>query len=115
MADKMKTAPLDAQLADRLLDLLSTDDAYRARFQADPRAALHEIGYESPVPAQMTACGSMPVAIPEALIDCKVENLAPRETIAAAREEIRAMLTGGLTQGTPKLDTGTNTSRRFLK
>lgn len=115
MAEKMKTAPLDAQLADRLLDRLSTDDDYRARFQADPRAALHEIGYESPVPAQMTACGSLPVALPEALIDCKVEELAPKEVIAAAREEIRTMLLQGVTQTTPKLDTGLQTNVRVMK
>jgi putative modified peptide len=31
-----------------LLELLSTDDAYRARFEANPRAALRELGYETP-------------------------------------------------------------------
>jgi len=114
MAEKVKTAPLDPRLADRLLDLLSTDDDYRARFQADPRAALYEIGHESPTPAQMTACGSLPVALPEALVDCKVERLAPKESIAAAREEIRAMLLSGLDQTTPKLDAG-NPLRRHLR
>lgn len=36
------------ELADQLLALLSTDDAYRARFEANPRAALRELGYETP-------------------------------------------------------------------
>ena len=94
MTAKTTTAPLSAELADRLLDRLSTDDGYRARFQADPRTALEEIGYQSPAPSRITACGSMPEAIPEALIDCKVETLAPKEAMAAAREEIRTMLTG---------------------
>lgn len=111
--NKPLTAPLDPALADRLLDLLSTDDAYRARFQDDPRAALHEIGYESPAPARMTACGAMPISMPEALIDCKVENLAPKETIAAAREGIRAMLTRGLNQTTPDLNARTSAVRLF--
>jgi putative modified peptide len=116
MATKTKSAPLDPTITDRLLGLLSTDDAYRARFQQDPRAALEEIGYESPTPAKMTACGAMPVAIPESLIDCKVDELASKEVIAAARDEIRTMLTGGLTQVTPRLDASEKTdSRRFRK
>ena len=115
MADKTTTAPLDAQLADRLLDLLSTDDAYRARFQADARAALHEIGYVSPPPARMTACGAMPDALRESLIDCKVHDLAPKEAIAAAREEIRMMLVRGLNYTTPKLDAGASSDRRLRK
>lgn len=106
---------MDAVLADRLLDLLSTDDAYRARFQHDPRAALAEIGYVAPGPARMAANGGLPVAMPEALVDCKVETLAPKEVIAAARAEIRAMLLQGLTQQTPKLDTGLETGVRTLK
>lgn len=115
MTSLVKTAPLDAAVADRLLDLLSTDDAYRTRFQADPRAALAEIGHAMPAPARMTACGSLPVTIPEALVDCKVEELAPKEVIAAARAEIRAMLLRGLTQQTPKLDTGLETGVRSLR
>lgn len=115
MADKMKSAPLDARLADRLLDLLSTDDAYRARFQDDPRAALIEIGYRSPAPAKMTADGTVPVAPPETLIDCKVENLAPKEVIQAARSDIRAMLLRGLAQQTPQLDAGLASGLRLVK
>ena len=109
--NKTLTAPMDPAIADQLLDLLSTDDAYRTRFQNDPRAALGEIGYESPLPAKMTACGAMPVAMPEALIDCKVEELAPKEAIATARESIRAMLTRGLNQTTPDLNARTAACR----
>jgi len=102
--NKPLTAPLDPALADRLLDLLSTDDLYRERFRRDPRAALEEVGYTSPGPAQMTACGAT-LAQPEALIDCRVEDLAPKEAIAQARESIKAMLTKGLSQTSPQLDT----------
>ena len=114
MTAKPVTAPLSPEIADRLLDLLSTDDAFRARFQADPRAALHEVGYQSPAPAKMTACGAVAEAIPETLIDCKVEELAPKEAIIQAREEIRAMLTSGLAQTSPGLDTA-NDARRTRK
>lgn len=115
MTSNAVSAPLSAELADRLLDLLSSDDGYRARFQRDPRAALHELGYESPLPGRMTACGTLPVAQPESLIDCRVQDLASKEAIAAARDEIRSMLTQGLTQQTPKLDTGLDTLPRRLK
>ena len=111
MAIKTTSAPLDPQIADRLLDLLSTDDDFRARFQHDPRAALYEIGYESPAAALMTACGAFPVAQPEALIDCKVDELAPKEAIKAARDEIRRMLTSGLGQTPPRLDAGFGATR----
>ncbi|GAB3387091.1 NHLP-related RiPP peptide [Lysobacter fragariae] len=115
MANKIQSAPLSPEVADRLLDLLSTDDAYRARFQADPGSALYEVGYQKPAPAQMTACGTMPVAMPEALIDCKVQNLASKEVISAARAEIRAMLTKGLAQSSPSLDAAITAERRSLK
>lgn len=104
MTAKPVSAPLSPEIADRLLDLLSTDDAFRARFQRDPRAALHEVGYVSPEPAKMTACGAVAEAIPESLIDCKVDTLAPKNVIAGARDEIRAMLTSGLSQTAPRLE-----------
>lgn len=106
---------MDSGIADRLLDLLSTDDTFRARFQQNPRAALEAIGYESPAPAKMTACGAMPAVTPEALIDCKVNELAPKEAIAAARSEIRTMLTCGLNQTTPALDVGGTSARHIRK
>ena len=63
----------------------------------------------------MTACGAMPVAEPETLIDCRVENLASKDAIAAARDEIRAMLTRGLAQTPPKLDAEVTASRRVRR
>lgn len=115
MNSRIKTAPLDAAIADRLLDLLSTDDGFRLRFQQNPRAALEEIGYESPTPAKMTACGSMPIAEPEALIDCRVNELASKTVIAQARSLIHAMLTRGLSQTTPDLDARTASVRHLRK
>ncbi|HEY1139964.1 MAG TPA: NHLP-related RiPP peptide [Lysobacter sp.] len=113
--NKPLTAPLDPALADRLLDLLSTDDLFRERFQRDHLAALRTIGYESPTPGQMTACGLVTNAQPEAFRDCKVQDLAPKEAIAAARGEIKAMLTRGLAQNTPQLDARLSSSVRMLK
>jgi putative modified peptide len=113
--DKMLTAPLDPAIADRLLDLLGTDDTFRAQFQRDHLSALRSIGYESPTPARMTACGSVPAAQSEPFDDCKVEELAPKEAIQAARESIRAMLLAGLSQTVPNLDAVLIRERRSLK
>ena len=113
--NKALTAPLDPTIAHRLLDLLSTDDLFRERFQNDHIAALRSIGHESPEAGQMTACGLLPSAQPEAFRDCKVQELASKEAIAGAREEILAMLTQGLNQTTPKLDARTTDARFTLK
>ncbi|MFE0500817.1 NHLP-related RiPP peptide [Lysobacter soli] len=105
--NKPLTAPLDPALADRLLDLLSTDDLFRERFQRDHLAALRTIGYEPPAPGQMTACGEVsPAVAMEPFRDCKVQDLASKSTIHEAREEIRSMLLRGLNQTVPRLDTG---------
>jgi len=115
MSNTTKTAPLDPKVADRLLDLLSTDDGFREQFQRDPLAALRTIGYQSPVPGKMTACGLMPAPELEPFADCKVEDLAPKEVILAARTQIRAMLLRGLTQSTPQLDASLTDERRTLR
>lgn len=113
--NKPLTAPLDPALADRLLDLLSTDDLFRERFQRDHLAALRTIGYEPPAPGQMTACGLVTNAQPEAFRDCRVHELASKETILVARAEIKTMLLRGLSQQTPKLDATITPERRVLK
>jgi putative modified peptide len=114
--NKPLTAPLDPALADRLLDLLSTDDLFRERFQRDHFAALRTIGYEPPLPAQMTACGEpSPVAALEPFRDCRVQDLASKDAIRSAREEIKAMLTRGLAQNAPKLDARNATATFNLK
>ena len=115
MSTKTRTAPLPVEVADRLLDLLSSDDLFRERFQRDHLAALRSIGYESPTPGQMTACGAVPAAQPEAFRDCKVRQLASKEAIAAAREEIMGMLMKGLAQTTPQLDVGITAKSTALR
>ena len=106
--NKPLTAPLDPALADRLLDLLSTDDMFRERFQRDHLAALRTLGYESPSPGQMTACGEVaPATELEPFRECKVKNLVSKDVIKAARDEIRAMLMRGLDQTVPNLDVAT--------
>jgi putative modified peptide len=88
---KKRSAPLDPQVADRLLDLLSSDDAFRKLFSRDPREALAQVGFVNTTDLPSPA-------------DCKVWPLASKSQIAAAREEIKKMFTSGLNQTTPDLD-----------
>ena len=44
----MAAPPIGAKVVDRLLDLLSTDDAFRALFQTDTYQALLQAGYVPP-------------------------------------------------------------------
>ena len=108
------TVPLEARIADRLLDLLSTDDGFRDRFQRDHLSALAEIGYVPQEPPRMTACGATAMAAAEPFADCKVNELASKAAIAAARDEIRAMLTRGLSQTVPNLDAA-NSASHFVR
>lgn len=104
MSTKTLTAPLDPRIADRLLDLLSTDDLFRERFQRDHLAALRSIGYQSPPPRQLTACGLSVGSAPEPFAECKVHELASKEAILGARKAIQDMLLEGLAHTTPQLD-----------
>jgi hypothetical protein len=42
---KRRSASLDPQVADRLLDMLSSDDGFRALFMRNPREALSQVGF----------------------------------------------------------------------
>lgn len=109
MANGQKTAPLEARVADKLLDLLSNDDSFREHFSRDPVAALETIGYQRP------AQGPEGTAQPELFVTCCVNQLASKEAIAAARGEIRGMLLSGLNHTTPQLDASPSDNRRTLK
>lgn len=70
--------PMEAEAADKLLELLSTNDSFRERFAKDPTAALGEVGYKVPeglVPTCMAA-----------------EQLASKDEIAAVRERLKSLL-----------------------
>jgi putative modified peptide len=71
---------LPAAMADRLLDALGSDDAFRAAFVADPRGALASLGY-APAADSLVASG-----IWESL---KVERLAEKSAFRDARAQLR--------------------------
>jgi putative modified peptide len=69
--------PFPLDVAERLLALMSQNDEFRAKFVADPRAALIQVGLD-PLLAEVAAeqaCTS-------------IKELAPKEEIARGREVI---------------------------
>lgn len=73
--------PLDPKVADKLLELLSTDDEFRASFKENAEQALNQIGYTLPTGASPLRCTN-------------VDELASKREIAESREALKASLTG---------------------
>lgn len=105
-SDGMATLPSTVSI--RLLDLLSSDDAFRDKFTNTPREALAHAGYvwgqdgNEDNDKKLEEC-------------CKVKSLAPKEVIKSARSELQHMLTSGISQITPQLDSGLENGGRTLK
>ncbi|MEG3193278.1 NHLP-related RiPP peptide [Lysobacter sp. D1-1-M9] len=95
---RKRSAPLDPKAADRLLDLLSTDDAFRRLFRRDAQKALEQVGFvESPLLASPSWCF------------LGITKLASKAQITKARATLREMLTSGLSQNPIQLDVATAT------
>lgn len=103
-AKKQCSAPLEPQVADRLLDLLSSTDAFRRLFKRNLGKALKQVGF-----VESTSAPSP--------FGCFFGNskLASKAQIAEARDGIKAMLTRGLSHTTPQLDAANHAGRRTLK
>lgn len=100
---KARSAPLSAAATDRLLHLLSTDDTFRERFQANPRLAMEAGGFDE----------DTLLAFP---FGCFIGvELASKSVIAGAQQEIRGMLMRGLAHTTPQLDASHEMTRNRLK
>ena len=99
-----RSAPLDPKVADKLLDLLSTDNAFRRLFKTDPQAALAQAGHPE---AKAAIAGLKKGVAAPALTTascCEVARIAPKAAIIQAREELKTMLTSGLAYTPPRLD-----------
>lgn len=101
MAGKMKTAPLDAAVADKLLDLLGQSDDFRALFAANPSAALQQVGYQATTQKSSLVAEATAPSIAGCI---GVQQLASKEDILASRDALRSMLLSGLSQISPQLD-----------
>lgn len=110
-----KTAPLDPKIADKLLDLLSTDNEFRRLFKKDPLSALTKVGYKVPKGdlAGKADQGTSAQRLPHSC--CRVQRIAPKADVIKARDEIKSMLTQGLAYTTPNLDAAITASRRTRK
>jgi putative modified peptide len=76
---------LSDTVVDTLLDKLSNDDAFRAQFQINPRAALAMVGHRAAAEARDEDAG---------IWRCLgVTQLASKEAIRASREVLRRQLT----------------------
>ena len=109
-----RSAPLDPKVADKLLDLLGTDNEFRRLFKKDPQAALAKAGHpEAKAALSAQKKGAAAPALTTASC-CQIENIAPKAVITKARSELRLMLTSGLDQSPIRLDVGT-AARRLRK
>lgn len=117
-----KSAPLDPKVADKLLDLLSTDNEFRRLFKKDPQAALAKVGHPE-VKAAVAALRKGPPFTPPGppamlppVAGCfQVQRIAPKADIIKARNELKIMLTSGLAYIPPHLDAAITASRRPRK
>lgn len=95
---KVGPAPLDPKVTRRLLDLLSTDDAFRELFRQDAQAALVQAGYVAP----KAEAGSPPVALPGFCFQLKpTDHLASKDKIIRERAKLEHTLS--LIQGFDRL------------
>ena len=106
MAGPKRTAPIDADTAEKLLELLGTDDDFRQRFQENPSAALESVGYSSEGLASAASYLESDSLL-QPFSACSVLNLASKDQILAAREELTATLVQGLAYNTPTLEAET--------
>ncbi|MBW8807376.1 NHLP-related RiPP peptide [Lysobacter capsici] len=79
--------PFDPAVADKLLELLSTDNDFRDLFAKDPEAAVRKAGHDIPEGAAMACMSTVQVA--------------PKEEIAQARALIKAFLTSAAAYNNP--------------
>lgn len=80
MTSNAQYPPFDPAVVDRLLECLSTDDAFRDLFASDPVAALAKVGYTGKL-AKPPPC-------------LRTTTLAPKEEIAASRKLLHEHLLG---------------------
>lgn len=111
--DKKKPVPLDPKVADKLLDLLSTDNNFRRLFKKDPGAALEKAGYQSPkgTPTLESPLASRAAAMSPPVCCLRVQSIAPKAEVLKARAALKQMLTQGLAYTTPQLDASSTATR----
>lgn len=93
MATKKTTGghvPLDPKTADKLLDLLGSDNEFRRLFKKDATAALAKVGY-APAKQMLATRGQQGEGAPEPEL-MKIGRIAPKAEIEAARTQLKGYL-----------------------
>lgn len=90
----MPLLTMNRETADKLVDLLSTDDDFRVFFVQDTVAALHKAGYQ-PVPGDDIEKFAREC--------CAGIKLADKERIAASRQRMQELLIQGVNQTMPTI------------
>ncbi len=103
---------MGAEIAGKLLDLLSSDDGFRQKFQDDPIAALQSIGYVDVANSAKSLQATEALAAPFSA--CSVRQLASKEQFAAAKGVLMDDLMKGLAYNTPTFEADI-LERRTLK
>ena len=93
-----RSPALDPKVADKLLDKLGTDNDFRRLFKKDPTAALVKVGHPKDAAALTGGC-------------CQIDSIAPKAQIVKVRDELKTMLTTGLSMGPIMLNMKSATSR----
>lgn len=88
------TNKFSPEVADKLLGNLSSDQDFRDLFESNPRAALRQVGHETPE-ADRDIKGRDPVLCCYGL---SPKGLASNEAIRAGHEKMKAALTSTLPQ-----------------
>lgn len=85
---------LPADIADKLLDRLGSDDDFRAYFQKDARGALSFLGYDEPADTNSND---------SALMCMRCESMPDKKAFTQSRDAHRKQLTSQATQVVFKL------------
>ncbi|GAB3737768.1 hypothetical protein GCM10028862_23510 [Luteimonas pelagia] len=119
-----RAAPLEAKVADRLLDLLSTDNEFRRLFKKDPHSALVKAGWKPTAGAVPATAKSgkgpphVPPGPPESVPPgpcMKVDRIAPKAKFVASREDFKRELMQGLGYSPNPFEAVPTASRRSRK
>lgn len=118
-----QSEPLSPKVADRLLELLSTDNEFRRLIKKDPQAAFIQAGYkpskELAAWMKLPPIKGKPPALPPGVpappwMCCNIDRIAPKAQVQSARSQLKSMLTSGMSQMPIALSAGVG-ARKIAK
>ncbi len=108
-----QSEPLSPKVADRLLELLSTDNEFRRLIKKDPEAAFIQAGYKPSkelaawlnLPPVKGKRPPLPPGVPmPPWMCCNISRIAPKSVVIASKQELKSMFTLGMSFIPHKLD-----------